>query len=133
MTIGERIKQRRLELGLTQLELAHKMGLTSKTTICKAETSDFNPTTDRVREFAKALDCTPAYLMGWEESQNKRLGAYAKEFSELNKNKSINNVPLFNSEKELNEAVELYEKYTKAAPEVKTAVEILLKSQQQES
>jgi len=67
MTIAERIKQRRIELGLTQTELAHKMGITSKTTICKAETKDFNPTTDRVCEFAKALECSPAYLMGWEE------------------------------------------------------------------
>ena len=67
MTIGERIKQRRKELGLTQTELAKRMGLTSKTTICKAETSDFNPTMDRVREFAKALETTPSYLMGWRE------------------------------------------------------------------
>ena len=68
MTIGERIKQRRLELGLTQTELAHRMGITSKTTICKAETTNFNPTTDRVREFAKALECTPGFLMGWEDA-----------------------------------------------------------------
>lgn len=77
MTIGERIKQRRIELGLTQTELAHKMGITSKTTICKAETTDFNPTTDRVREFAKALDCTPSYLMGWEEVPNANSGTIA--------------------------------------------------------
>lgn len=89
MTIGERIKQRRIELGLTQTELAHKMGITSKTTICKAETTDFNPTTDRVREFAKALDCTPSYLMGWEESPAASAGTIAakvakdKELQEL--------------------------------------------------
>lgn len=77
MTIGERIKQRRIELGLTQTELAHKMGITSKTTICKAETTDFNPTTDRVREFAKALDCTPSYLMGWEEKTAAGAGTIA--------------------------------------------------------
>ena len=65
MTIGERIKLRRIQLGLTQTELAHKMGLTSKTTICKAETANFNPTLDRVREFAAALDVSPSYLMGW--------------------------------------------------------------------
>ena len=65
MTIGERIKNRRLQLGLTQTELAHKMGITSKTTICKAETTDFNPTMDRVKEFADALGVSPSYLMGW--------------------------------------------------------------------
>ena len=71
MTVGERIKLRRRELGLTQTELAERMGLTSKTTICKAETKDFNPTTDRVKEFAKALEVTPAYLMGWETENDK--------------------------------------------------------------
>ena len=72
MTVGERIKLRRRELGLTQTELAERMGLTSKTTICKAETKDFNPTTDRVKEFAKALGVTPAYLMGWENDKEKK-------------------------------------------------------------
>lgn len=31
--IGQRIKQRRIELGMTQEELAHKMGYASKTSI----------------------------------------------------------------------------------------------------
>lgn len=70
MTIGERIKNRRIQLGLTQTQLAHKMGITSKTTICKAETTDFNPTMDRVRDFADALDVSPAYLMGWVTEPN---------------------------------------------------------------
>ena len=78
MTIGERIKLRRKELGLTQTELAEKMGLTSKTTICKAETKDFNPTMDRVKEFAKALDTTPAYLMGWEDNSEEETKSRAQ-------------------------------------------------------
>lgn len=35
--IGERIKARRLELGLTQEELAKKMGYTSRSTVNKVE------------------------------------------------------------------------------------------------
>lgn len=37
MTIGERIAKRRLELGYSQTELARRMGLTNRSTICKVE------------------------------------------------------------------------------------------------
>lgn len=68
MTVGERIKQRRTELGLTQLDLALRMGYTSKAAICKAEKESENMTSDRVTKFAKALNTTEAYLMGWDET-----------------------------------------------------------------
>lgn len=42
MTIGERIKQRREELGLTQIELANMIGYSSKTTIAKIEANANN-------------------------------------------------------------------------------------------
>ena len=80
MTIGERIKNRRIQLGLTQTELAHKMGITSKTTICKAETTGFNPTMDRVREFADALNVSPAYLMGWTSDAEESKSIPKKEY-----------------------------------------------------
>lgn len=68
MNIGERIKSRRIELGMTQDELAKKMGYKHKSTVCKVETTEQNLTADRVREFADALETTPAYLMGWDTS-----------------------------------------------------------------
>lgn len=116
MTIGERIKLRRKELGLTQTELAQRMGLISKTTICKAETINFNPTMDRVREFAKALECTPGYLMGWTDEN-------------LDIMDEIGNVEIIENGDE-KKALELYEKYTKADPNIKAAIEALLKGQQ---
>lgn len=64
--IGERIRQRRLELGLTQGELAARMGYKSKAAICKVENGEDNITTDRITKFANALNCESAYLMGWE-------------------------------------------------------------------
>lgn len=67
--IGKRIKQQRLELNLTQSELASRLGLTSKSTICKIETGVDNLTLDRVVKFAEALECTPGYLMGWDEEE----------------------------------------------------------------
>lgn len=65
MTVGERIKQRRQELGYSQEELAKKMGYSGKSSVCKAETFGDNITTAKISKFAKALDCTESYLMGW--------------------------------------------------------------------
>lgn len=65
--IGQRIKQRREELRLTQTELASRMGYKGKSAICKVETGEDNITSDRVEKFASALDCTVSFLMGWKE------------------------------------------------------------------
>lgn len=69
MTIGERIKNKREELALSQTDLAKRMGLSSRSTICKVEKgNEDNLTTDRIAKFAKALGVTPGYLMGWEDN-----------------------------------------------------------------
>ena len=65
--IGQRIKLRRNELKLTQEDLAHRMGYKSKAAVCKVEGGEDNITSDRIEKFAKALSCTPAYLMGWDQ------------------------------------------------------------------
>lgn len=67
MTTSDRIRQRRLELGLTQLEVAKRIGLTTKAAVCKIEKQGNDVTLKNVERFAKALNCSPAYLMGWEE------------------------------------------------------------------
>jgi len=71
MTIGERIKARREELGLSQLELSKRMGYTNKTTISKVENGGDNITTDRISRFANALFVSESYLMGWESDEKK--------------------------------------------------------------
>lgn len=67
MTVGQRIKQRRLELGMTQSELAEKMGYKGKTSVCAAETKGDNITTTKIKKFARALNCSFFYLMGYED------------------------------------------------------------------
>ena len=69
MTTADRIRNRRLELGLTQLEVAKKLGLTSKAAISKVENQGDDVTLKNVEKFAKVLDCSPAYLMGWVEEE----------------------------------------------------------------
>lgn len=73
MTVGDRIRLKRQELNMTQLDLAKKMGYTSKTAISRVETNKEDITTVRVRKFADALNVTPSYLMGWEEEEQKAL------------------------------------------------------------
>ena len=65
MTIGERIKQRRIELDMSQDELAKKVGYKSRSSIQKIEAARNLPTT-KIEIMANALDTTPSYLMGWD-------------------------------------------------------------------
>lgn len=67
MTIGERIKQRRLELGITQEELAKKAGYKSRSSVNKIELSRDLPL-PKVKAVAKILECSPSYLLGWEDN-----------------------------------------------------------------
>lgn len=68
-TIGKRIQQRRKEFGWTQEELALKMGYKSKSTINKIELGINDIPQSKIKLFAEILSTTPAYLMGWEESE----------------------------------------------------------------
>ncbi len=65
MNTGDRIKQKRIELGLTVDELAQKIGK-SRATIYRYENGDIeNMPTPILEPLAKALETTPADLMGW--------------------------------------------------------------------
>lgn len=66
MNIGQRIKQRRIELGLTVDDIAEKIGK-NRATVYRYESSEIEDLPTSVLEpLAKALLTTPAYLMGWE-------------------------------------------------------------------
>lgn len=66
MTIGERIKKRRIDIGLSADELAEATGK-SRATIFRYENGDIASLPISVLEpIAKALRTTPGYLMGWD-------------------------------------------------------------------
>lgn len=67
MKIGDRIRNRRLELGITQEQLAKKLGYKTKGSVTKIESGYQNLTQPKIVAMAKALETTPAYLMGWED------------------------------------------------------------------
>ena len=97
--IGERVKQRRLELGLTQDELAKRMGYKSKSTINKIEKDINDVSQSKMVELARALSCDVSYFIYGneetpEEAQQRRLMIYAslitKKYAKLTEqNKKI--------------------------------------------
>ena len=67
MTTGERMKQRRKEIGFSAEKVAERLGV-SPATIYRYEKGDIEKVpVDSLSELAKILQTTPAYLMGWEE------------------------------------------------------------------
>lgn len=69
LKVGERIKECREKLGLTQDELAQITGYKSRSSINKIEKGGNDLPQSKIVAFAKALKTTPAYLMGWEDEK----------------------------------------------------------------
>lgn len=67
MSIGGKIRSRRIEMNMTQEDLAAKVGYTSKSTVNKIELGINDIPLSKVRDFARALETTESYLMGWED------------------------------------------------------------------
>lgn len=84
MNIGERIKKRRQALGLSVDEVAQKLGK-NRATIYRYESNSIEKLPTQILEpLAKALNTTPAYLLGWDESHqgyytDPETAAYAEE------------------------------------------------------
>jgi DNA-binding helix-turn-helix protein len=68
MNIGERIKERRLELGMTQEELADKVGFKTRASVSRLEGGDRNIPISKLKKLAEVLDTTIGYLMGMEDN-----------------------------------------------------------------
>lgn len=68
MSVGEKIKLRRKELGLSAEEVAEQLGV-SPATIYRYESNYINNMgVDKLKPIAKVLRVSEAYLMGWETS-----------------------------------------------------------------
>lgn len=73
MTIGERIFELRTRAGLSQEELAEKVGYKSRSAIQKIEGNLRDVSHSMVITFAKALNTTPHYLLGWLDSPDAKV------------------------------------------------------------
>ena len=67
--IGANIRRKREELGLSQEELATRVGYRHKTSINKIELGINDLPQNKIVKFADALETTPAVLMGWVDEE----------------------------------------------------------------
>ena len=70
-TIGERIKERREELNMSQDELAMKLGYKSRSSITKIEKDGRELPQKKIYAISQALGVTPAFIMGWSDDDSE--------------------------------------------------------------
>lgn len=81
--LNDRIKKARADSGLTLEEVSLKVGV-SRQTIQKYESGIIsNIPSDKIEKIAKALDVSPAYLMGWEDEPTKDTETLIKSIPNL--------------------------------------------------
>lgn len=66
MTVYDRIRVLREQKGLSQQELANKIGFKTASAVNKIELGLRDISQTKLSQFAKALDTTPGYLLGWD-------------------------------------------------------------------
>lgn len=64
------IKKEREEKGISQSELARKVGYSDRSMIAKIENGKVDLSQSKIEAIAKALGTTSASLMGWDEQKN---------------------------------------------------------------
>lgn len=71
MTLGNKIKQLRINKGLTQKDLSDQLHVTFQT-VSKWENDENEPDVNTLRQLAKVFDVTVDYLLSEEENQPKK-------------------------------------------------------------
>ena len=110
--IGENIRRKREELGLSQEELATRVGYRHKASINKIELGLNDPPQNKIIKIAEVLGTTPAVLMGWVDEETSK------------KNDARVSIAFQSSyDKEL---FEMVEKLSKLTPEKRQVVKAVL-------
>lgn len=88
LQLYKNIKSRRIELNMTQSDLAKKMGYADKSMIAKIEKGAVDLPQSKIVAFAEALQTTPGELMGFDDFEDPTL---QKRHAELEDIKGILN------------------------------------------
>lgn len=67
LKLYERIKEERLKKGLTQEELAQMVGYNTRGAISRIEKGEIDLSQSKILDFARALNVSPEYLMGFDD------------------------------------------------------------------
>ena len=130
MTIYDRIRTRREELGMSQQELANKLGYKSRSAINKIESGLRDINQSKICEFAAALDTTPSYLMGLEENEKKDEGRANMEDKELLQAIGKMLEPLYKDMGELKDDVQSLKADNAKLVEMEKSLRLLVEGQQ---
>ena len=71
LNLYKNIRERRIELKMSQDTLAELTGYRDRSSIAKIEKGEVDISESKIREFAKALKVSPGQLMGWDEHNLK--------------------------------------------------------------
>ncbi|MFP3152929.1 helix-turn-helix domain-containing protein [Lachnospiraceae bacterium ZAX-1] len=71
MTFGEKVRQARIALNLSQTELADKTGLSERSLYTYEQTNTM-PRAGNIKKLAEALNVSVSYLLDEEESDNQK-------------------------------------------------------------
>ena len=131
VAMGNRIKKCRISRDMTQEELALKCGYKSKSTINKIELGINDIPQSKIKIIADALHTTPAYIMGWDcdlvysEDDGQWLHPVTKGIREIQKKQQLEEKAKDKEKEE--KALHFYEQYESASPQIKAAIDALLK------
>lgn len=90
--IGLIVRNRRLELKMSQEELAHKVGFVDKTGIAKIEAGSRSITQKKLKAFANALELDPLELIGINPETKRRAINYEINMEKFPDLKELNEI-----------------------------------------
>lgn len=82
--VGARLRKRRLELNMTQQQLADAIGVT-KGGLSSYELDKTTPSSGKLKQLSKVLGVTEAYLCGMEDNASEGNEALSTDFAERKK------------------------------------------------
>lgn len=122
-SVGERIYKLRKDMGMTQDELAQKLGYKSKSSINKIEMGKSEFPQKKLNDFAKVLNTTPGFLLGLVSEDTSKINAtLAAAVREL----TARPVEELNAIKEEYEVRSFAKKFSMLSPGQRTAIHQLM-------
>lgn len=85
LEFGQRIKELRISLEMSQAELATKVGYKDKTAIAKVEAGKVDLPQSKIVKIAETLKTTAGYLMGNEDADGNEIPSTPSQLSDIDK------------------------------------------------